>query len=560
MTTDNELAGYPELVQTLLQNRGITTREAAEQFLTPSYERDLHDPLLMKDMEKSIVRIFAATQANEKILIYGDYDCDGIPGSVILHDLFKKIKYENFAVYIPDRHEEGYGLNMEAIKEAIEGDVKLIITVDLGTTDVDEVAEAQANGIDVIITDHHLPHGNVPHAYALVNPKREDDHYPYDMLCGAGVAWKLASAFAKKYGEFFTIKDGEEKWWLDMAAIGTLSDMVPLQGENRAIAYFGMKVLKKNRRAGLRKLFAKAKVDAERLVEEDITFTIAPRLNAASRMDSPRKAFELLAAEKEDEAGALADHLVKINDERKYLVATIIKETKKKLKEREAQSVIVIGSPVWRVGILGLVAGKLADEHKKPVFVWGLEGSDTIKGSCRSGDGSNLVELMTAAGEGTFLDFGGHAGAGGFSVSHESVHFLEERLSVAHATLEKKPVAVVEGGTYEAILSLADVTAQTYKRVEPFAPFGIGNPKPVFLFHSAEISYVKKFGKQEEHLEIGFVKPDGSVVKAISFFTEPERFSVSLKEGSKVELLATIESSTFLRKSEIRLRIVDITQ
>lgn len=558
MITDNELAGYPELTQTLLRNRGITTREVAETFLHPEYERDMHDPLLMKDMEKAVVRIFEATQANEKILIYGDYDCDGIPGAVILHDLLKKTGYENFAVYIPDRHEEGYGLNLEAIKEAVEGGVKLLITVDLGTTDVDEVAEAQANGIDVIITDHHLPHGNLPHSYALVNPKREDDRYPYDMLCGAGVAWKLSCAFVKKYGEFFKIKDGEEKWWLDMAAIGTLSDMVPLLGENRAIAHFGMKVLKKNRRAGLRKLFAKAKVDADRLVEEDITFTIAPRLNAASRMDSPRRAFELLAAEKEDEAGALADHLARINDERKYLVANIIKETKKKLKEREEKPVIVIGSPSWRIGILGLVAGKLADEHKKPVFVWGLEGGSVIKGSCRSGDGSNVVELMASAGEGTFLDFGGHAGAGGFSVSHESIHFLEEKLSLAHCGIEKKPVAVTEGGAYEAELALADVSTKTYRLIEPFAPFGIGNPKPVFLFRNAEIGYVKKFGKQEEHLEVGFVKPDGAAAKAISFFTAPERFGVPLAAGQKVDLLATMECSTFLRKPEIRLRIVDI--
>lgn len=556
MTQENQLAEYPELVQTLLRNRGIVTRQEADIFLHPSYERDIHDSFLMKDMEKAVLRIFEATQANEKIIIYGDYDCDGIPGSVILHDLLKKIGYENFDVYIPDRHEEGYGLHLDAIKNFIANNVKLVVTVDLGTTNVVEVAEAQANGIDVIITDHHLPHEILPHAYAILNPKQDGDKYPYDMLCGAGVAFKLATAFAKKYGEFFKIKEGEEKWWLDMAAIGTLSDMVPLKGENRALAHFGMKVLKKNRRAGLRKLFAKAKVEVDTLVEEDITFTIAPRLNAASRMDSPRKAFELLAADEEVEAGKIADHLTALNDERKYLVANIIKETKKKLSEREVGPVIVIGSTSWRIGILGLVAGKIADEHKKPVFVWGLEGGEIIKGSCRSDGSINIVDLMTAVGEDTFIGFGGHAAAGGFSIAHDQIHFLEEKLSTAVALVEKKETAML--ATHEAELSLDAVTLKTYRMIEELAPFGIDNPKPVFMFRSAEIASIKKFGKQQEHLEISFTKPEGGVIKAISFFMDPDSYDVSIKAGACVDLLATIELSTFLRKSEIRLRIVSI--
>jgi single-stranded-DNA-specific exonuclease len=447
---------------------------------------------------------------------------------------------------------------MAAIEKFIADNVKLVITVDLGTSDIAQVAEAQANGIDVIITDHHLPHEHLPHAYALLNPKQEGDKYPYDMLCGAGVSFKLATAFAKKYGELFKIKDGEEKWWLDMAAIGTLSDMVPLRDENRALAHFGMKVLKKNRRVGLQKLFMKAKVEAGNLVEEDITFTIAPRLNAASRMDSPRRAFELLATESETEAGKLADHLATINDERKYLVAGIIKETKKKLKEREDRPVIVIGSPSWRIGILGLVAGKLADEHKKPVFVWGLEGGEVIKGSCRSDGSVNVVELMTAVAEETFIGFGGHAAAGGFSITHEQIHFLEEKLSVVYVNAVKKPIEESAGKSFEAELTLDNVTLKTYKLIEQLAPYGIENPKPVFMFRGAEIASLKKFGKSQEHLEVCFVKPEGGTIKAISFFTDVERFGVLLAEGIKVDLTATIELSTFLRKNEIRLRIVDI--
>src|SRR3989338_4443283 len=381
-----------ELLNLLLERRGIKSPEEKEKFLNPDYERDIYDPFLILNMERAVERILRGMKNNEHIVIYGDYDCDGIPGSVILHDLFKKIEYENFSVYIPDRHEEGYGLHKEAVEKFKNDGVNLIITVDLGTVNFAEVALAESFGIDVIITDHHLIQENLPRAYAILNPKREG--YPEKMLCGAGVAFKLVQAFIKKYGEYFKIHYGWEKWLLDLAGLATLSDMVPLLGENRTIAYFGMKVLQKNRRPGLQKLFNKLNIDTRYLAEDDITFMVAPRLNAASLMDSPRKAFELLASTDEAEAGALADHLSKINDERKILVALTMKEIKQTLSKREEKSVIVIGNPKWRVGVLGLIASKIAEEYKRPAFVWGMEGGETIKGSCRSDGSVNLVEMM----------------------------------------------------------------------------------------------------------------------------------------------------------------------
>src|SRR3989344_2828197 len=288
---------YGELLRTLLEKRSITDSAQAEIFLNPDYERDLHDPFLMKDMERACVRIFEAIDNGEKIMIYADYDCDGIPGAVILNDLFKKIS-ENFSaqggpafgweVYIPQRNSEGYGLNLEAIKPFKEKEVKLIITVDLGITAVEEVAQAEADGMDVIITDHHLPHAILPNAYAILNPKVDD--YPEKMLCGAAVAFKLAQGFIKKYGEYFKIKEGAEKWMLDMAGLATLSDMVPLTGENRALAYFGMKVLRKSPRPGLQKLLAHMNIEQKYLSEDDLGFMVTPRLNAASRMDDPMRA------------------------------------------------------------------------------------------------------------------------------------------------------------------------------------------------------------------------------------------------------------------------------
>ncbi len=544
-----------DLLKNLLTLRGITTDKDIFRFLNPSYEEHLYDPFLMHDMEKACVRIFEATEAKEKIVIYSDYDCDGIPGGVILHDFFKKIGYENFSNYIPDRHNEGYGLNHEAIEEFIKTGVKLVITVDLGTSDHAEIANAEANGINIIVTDHHLPKEELPRAFAILNPKLGT--YPDPMLCGAGVAFKLVCGLVKKYGEYWKISSGWEKWLLDMAGLATLSDMVPLVNENRVIASYGLKVLQKNRRVGMQKLLAKLKIDARHLAEEDLTFMVTPRLNAASRMDSPMRAFELLSTTDEEKAGALADHLSKINDERKVHVALIMREVNKILEKREHTEVIVIGNPKWRVGVLGLVASKISEEYKKTVFVWGMEGSDTIKGSCRSDGGVNVVTLMQMTKGETFLDFGGHELAGGFSVSHEKVHVLSDELELAYQNA-KNEKEIVPKNSIDATLFLSDITADTYKQIEQLAPFGCGNPKPVFLFEGVKIAELKLFGKEKNHLELSFISDAGKKVKAISFFKTDTSFSAPLMLGNIINLTASMELSHFAGRTELRLRIIDI--
>ncbi len=568
---------YHELLRVLLEKRGIVDETQADIFLNPVYERDFHDPFLMKDMERACIRIFEAMEAGEKIVIYADYDCDGIPGAVILNDLFKLTDYKNYEVYIPQRNSEGYGLNLDAIKEFVKTGVKLLITIDLGITAVAEVAQAKVDGIDTIITDHHLPRPasagltsfDLPRAYAILNPKV--DEYPEKMLCGAGVTFKLAQGFINKYGEYFKIKEGAEKWMLDMAGLATLSDMVPLTGENRAMVYFGMKVLKKSPRPGLQKLLAKMKIDQKYLSEDDIGFMIAPRLNAASRMDDPMRAFELLATGDEIEAGVLADHLSKINDERKTIVTSIMREVNKKLETYEHGEVIVIGKPEWRVGILGLIASKISDTYNKPVFVWGKDENDYIKGSCRSNGSVSVVELMTETRE-SFIDFGGHELAGGFTVHNEKIHFLEEALSASFhkiITLKNTPSALgtspyVGGGqvgvNFDIKFTLDMVNMKNWREIEKMAPFGLGNSKPVFLFEGVKIEKIKKFGKNGsgEHLEIVFSDVNSHKAKAISFFSNHDSFEKTLSEGINVNLLATFDLSRFRGREELRLRIVDI--
>ncbi len=561
---------YGELLKSILEKRGIMTENEADIFLEPDYKRDLHDPFLMRDMEKACERIVGAMREMERIVIYADYDCDGIPGAVILNDLFEKTGYQNYEVYIPQRNSEGYGLNISAIEEFKLKDVKLIITIDLGITAIEEVELANSYGIDVIVTDHHLPRlakaGTasimLPNAYAILNPKVDDPtngtSYPEKMLCGAGVIFKLAQGFIQKYQEIFKLKDGVEKWLLDMAGLATLSDMVPLTGENRAIAYFGMKVLRKSPRPGFQSLLAKMNIDQRHLTEDDIGFMVTPRLNAASRMDDPMRAFELLSTKDEKEGSVLASHLSKINDDRKTMVKSIMRTVNKSFESRTEREVIVIGNPLWRVGVLGLVAGKVMDEYKKPVFVWGKDENDCIKGSCRSDGSVSVVELMTEVKE-SFIDFGGHELAGGFTVQDEKIHFLEESLSLAFHKVKKDTKESTEIN-FDIKGDLSLVNMKNWKEIEKLAPFGLANPKPVFLFEQVKIEKFKKFGKNGsgEHLEITFRDANGNKAVAISFFSNEESFKATIFEGAYVNLLATFDLSRFRGKEELRLRIVDI--
>lgn len=352
------LEAYAPIVQKLLAHRGITDAEAAERFLAPSYDDHLHDPFLLTDMERASERVLRAVRENEHVVIYTDYDCDGIPGGVLLHDFFTAIGFSNFENYIPHRHDEGYGFNAESVPKFGERGATLIITVDCGITDHEAVERANELGIDVIVTDHHEPGETLPPAYAVVNPKR-DDAYPFTGICGTAVAYKLVQAVLAKgraTGEI-TLKDGMEKWWLDLVGLATIADMVPLVDENRVFARYGLQVLRKSQRPGLQHLLRKAGGSQRHLAEDDIGFTIAPRINAASRMDDPEDAFHMLRTKDEGEAGAYVMRLEKLNNERKGVVGSMVKEVKHRIESlAELPTVIVMGNPEWRPSLVGLVA------------------------------------------------------------------------------------------------------------------------------------------------------------------------------------------------------------
>lgn len=548
------------IVLDLLNKRGITDPEAQARFLRPDFARDTHDPFLLQDMDRAVARIFEAMSAGERIAIYGDFDCDGIPGSAVLFETFKKIGYKNVEVYIPHRDREGYGFHVGAIDTLKERGVSLIITVDVGTVAFEGVAHARSLGVDVIVTDHHELKDALPDC-VVINPKRGE--YPFRDLCGAGVAWKLASALLQNGREsseaaFAAIPEGWEKWLLDLVAIATVADLVPLVGENRALVHFGLTVLRKSRRSGLRALATSARVRLASMTEDDIGFTIAPRINAASRMDAPELAFRLLTTENDEEAETLARELESLNRRRRGAVAAMTREAKARARARYhgGESVIVLGDISWKPSLCGLVANALMEERRGMVCIWGEDAEGRLKGSCRSDGARSVVEVFTSA-KTSLIEFGGHHASGGFSVSREAVHTLPDVLRAVAEGIGSR----AETGTpsHDAEILVSDVSPALMRELERLAPFGTGNPKPVFRVCEARITFARQFGKEMNHTEVTLLCARSGVSRrAFQFFKTPTDFTFPPSPGSAADVLATIERDTFRGPGALALRLQDI--
>lgn len=559
-TVREELREYDDLIAGLLARRGVQSKADADMFLAPSYDAHINDPLKIKNMEKAANRLAKAIRDGEKITVWSDYDCDGIPAGVVLHDFLKKAG-ANFDNYIPHRHEEGYGVNVPGIEGLAKKGTKLVITADSGITDNDAAARAKELGMDMIVTDHHIPAAELPDAFAVVDPKQEGETAAYRDYCGAGLAWKLACAtLAVDPALREKVPVGWEKWLLDMAGLATIADMVPLTGENRVIASYGLLVMRKSPRIGLQKLCRVIRTNQRYISEDDVGFMIAPRVNAASRMGDPKDAFRLFTTTDESEADELAKKLDAANRARKSSAAAITRAAHAKLADRVASKslppVIGIGDPDWRPGLLGLVANGLMEEYGRPVFLWGREGNDALKGSVRSDGSAHVLELMKATD--AFTEFGGHAMSGGFTLRADAVFDFEERLAAGFASLPAKDGArdLVEA---DAELSLAEVTSQFLKRVERLAPFGQENPKPTFILRDIPLEKVSWFGKSNEHLKISIAR-EFDTLQGVTFFAKRElgASALELKDGMTVSLLANLERDQFARGMPVRLRVLAI--
>lgn len=545
-----------DLGKQLLFYRGIRTEEEVEKFLRPDYDRDLRDPYLFLETEKIVSRIVKAVEANEKIIIFGDYDADGVCSCVIMHDFFNKIGFENFEVFIPDRNREGYGLNLGAINEFINKKINLIITFDCGITDIEEVKKAASGGIDVIIIDHHLPPEELPPAFAILDPKMEREEYPFKDFCGAGLAFKLVSALAKN--PFFKIVPGWEKWLLDAGAIATVADMFSLTDESRIIVYFGIEVLKKTRRIGLNLLLKKIGIDKSNISEDDIGFSIAPCINVASRFDHAAISYYLLTTNSQEEAESLSQKLIDINNERKKISEELFKQIDAKLSQLdELPEVLVLGDESWQIGILPLLANKILDKYDRPVIVWGRGSpANEIKGSCRSSGRINLVELLEEIGGKVFTGHGGHAVAAGFTVKENKISDLIKEIEKAYQKIShyeiEPPVLWLD-----AELDLEKIDWSFLEFLNKFRPFGKDNPKPVFLLRDLIIFNTRTFGNGGLHLEIGFKKNNGEVIRAIGFFMT-QHFDFVFEKGARVDIAASIEKNSWNGSVELRMRIYDI--
>jgi len=550
------------LIDELLKKRGIVSDEAREAFLHPDYDAHVDNPMQMKDMDKAVVRILTAIDEKECIAIYSDFDADGIPAGALLHDLFIKIGHERFINYIPHRNTEGYGFHKKAVKTLKEKEASLIITVDVGIVDIATTAYANKLGVDVIITDHHLPQAKLPQAVAVLDPQRVDETYPYTGLCGTGVAFKLAQAIIiqgrileKEWAK--SIPNGWEKWLLDLVAIATIADMVPLTKENRTLVHFGLLVLRKSRRPGVASLCKKLHLNQSYLSEDDIGFSIGPRINASSRMGSPETAFTLLTTTDISVAENCARELESLNNKRKGQVAQISKILKERFKDDSDDEVLVAGNPDWNPALLGLAANSLVDTYHKSVCLWGRDGLGNIKGSCRGDGETHIVELFRQAGN-ILTQFGGHEHAGGFALEYDNVHTLKEELNKAYAHINIKE----EKDTFEKMegdFTMPDTEIrEMYNSLIHLAPFGIGNKKPVAKFNNVVVQSLRQFGHDGAHMELHIVSGINKDVRAIAFFKSPESFTCVPKEGSSVTLLCTLELSRFAGRTSFEVRIVDI--
>ena len=547
-----------ELYANFFKNRNIQ-KEKINDFLNPDYEKGIINPFLFIDMEKAVIRIKKAIDNNEKILLYTDYDCDGIPAGTILYDFFKKINYNNFENYIPHRHKEGYGLHRNVLEKYINNGYTLMITADLGITNIEEIKYAEENGMNVILTDHHLPLYEIdedrderkeilPPAFAIINVQLQREEYFNKGLCGAGTAWKLVCAFLEKYRAEYNVSVGWEKWLLDMVSIATVADMMPLTGENRVLVHYGLKVLAKSPRAGLQKLLTIDKIKQKNILESDISFCIAPKINSAGRLDHPIKAFYALS-DFDNKGIDFALELDNFNKLRKQKVKDINNSIIEKAKNIE-DKIIFMGDNSWPIGVVGLIAQEIVKQTGKTTFIWGLDDNGIVRGSSRAGIDKINVTNLTSSIKDKLVHFGGHEAAGGFAfengrqdeikellINNYNKNIIDNEIFSTEILLENELNTKEQKEEYiDLIVDIKSnrdlISKDFYKEMRTLGPFGIGNNAPLIKI-VGDIKDIRIFGKNKEHIEVNV-----NGLSCIKFFVTRDEIE---KIKSQNEFIGNIE-------------------
>ncbi|MBI3159057.1 MAG: single-stranded-DNA-specific exonuclease RecJ [Chloroflexi bacterium] len=540
---DENLKGYVPALRQILFNRGIASAAAAEEFLSAPLPN--HDPTLLTDMAAAVERIRRAIAANERIVIYGDYDVDGVTASALMAETLRALN-ANVDNYIPNRFDEGYGLNVEALTELHKQGAGLVITVDCGIRSTAEAEHARSIGLDMIISDHHSPAADLPPALAVINPKRAGDAYPEKLLAGVGVAWKLACALLDGAGSSL-----EPESLLDLVAVGTVADLVPLTGENRALVRHGLARLRTARRQGLLSLMGAAGIPPATVNAGHIGFGLGPRLNAAGRLADAQEAFRLLMSDDVHEAGNLAQALDNRNRERQEITrVTQARAAELAAADDPDKLILFAHDPAFNLGVVGLAAARLVEAHHRPAAVSGEEGEFT-RGSCRSIPEFHITEALDECAD--LLDHhGGHAAAAGFTVLTSRYPDLVSRLeAIARRELGGKDLRPVLHA--DAEVSLIDLTAGLLHDLERLQPTGYGNREPAFVTRAAQVKHPKAVGREAAHLK--FSVTDGWVtVDAIAF--RQGHWAGQLPP--KVDLLYNFEMNEFNGRQSLQLNVRDI--
>jgi single-stranded-DNA-specific exonuclease len=533
-------------VASLLIQRGVETFDQAKMFFRPSLQ-DLHNPFLMKDMDRAVTRIEKAIANNENILVFGDYDVDGTT-AVSLVSSYLKTYYPNVATYIPDRYEEGYGISFKGIDYAEDNEISLIIALDCGIKSTDHVAYANERNIDFIICDHHRPGAILPNAIAVLDPKRDDCNYPYDELCGCGIGFKLIQALGENRSE--TIDDLVQ--YLDLVATAIGADIVPMTGENRILAHFGLLVINENPRPGIQALIAQSKVKT--LTITDVVFKIAPRINAAGRIKHGNEAVALLSEFDLEQATIFAAEIEKYNSDRKDLDKQITIEALNQIKENNEQNRFtnVVFQEDWHKGVIGIVASRLIETHYKPTLVFTKSG-DKLAASARSVKNFDVYNALESCAE-HLEQFGGHMYAAGMTLLPENYPKFKEAFEkvVKESILPEQLTPEI---AIDAEIDFEDITPKLTRILKQFEPFGPLNMTPVFYTKNIkDTGYGKSIGKENEHLKL-FVKQNNSDGIPAIGFSLGNKLEITKKP---FEAVYTISENEFNGKIDLQLMLKDI--
>ena len=533
----------------LLVSRGIKTFEGAKTFFRPSLD-DLHDPFLMKDMDKAVIRILDAVKKEEKILIYGDYDVDGTSSVALVCKFLRTNTKNQIGTYIPDRYDEGYGISFKSIDYALDNDFTLIIALDCGIKAIDKVDYANKNNIDYIICDHHKPGKTIPAAVAVLNPLREDCNYPFKFLCGCGIGFKLIQGLSARQEQW----ESNVENYLDLVAVAIGADMVPLVGENRTLCHFGLKIINSSPTTGLKAIIRG--VNKPEITLGEVSFYIAPRINSAGRIKHGNNAVELLLEDNFDNAISFSKEIDEFNIQRRGLDKLITNEALEQIEENEEQRdfTTVVFKEDWHKGVIGIVASRLIEKYYRPTLVF-TKSNDVLAASARSVKGFDVYNAIESCKE-HLIQFGGHKYAAGLTLKPESYFAFKQSFEeYVKTTIDKKLLTPIINVNEK--IKLTDITPKFYRILKQFAPFGPANKQPVFYSDNLlDTGYCKTVGEDDKHLKLSLSQANSEVFKSIGFGLG-DKLSL-IENKTQFKAVFNIDENNWNGIKSIQLKLLDI--